>query len=104
MSPPPASGVALSGVVIHWRDEEHLAELVRAWPRDPRFELVVVDNGSSRELPALPEGVAGRTIRPGENLGFAGAANRGAARTRGAVILLLNPDAAPEPGALEALL
>jgi GT2 family glycosyltransferase len=98
------SAPALSGVVIHWRDEEHLAELIAAWPRDPRFELVVVDNGSSRELPDLPEGIAGRLLRPLGNLGFAGAANRGAARSHGPVILLLNPDAVPEPGALDALL
>lgn len=97
------SAPVLTGVVVHWRDEGNLAALVAAWPRDPRFELVVVDNGSSPPLPDLPEGVTGEVLRPGENLGFAGAANRGAARARGGVILLLNPDAVPEPGALEAL-
>lgn len=94
----------LSGVVIHWRDEENLAALIRAWPRDPRFELVVVDNGSAGDLPPLPPEVRGRVLRPGRNLGFAGAANLGADRTGGAVILILNPDALPEPGALDALL
>jgi GT2 family glycosyltransferase len=90
---------SLSGVVVHWRNEELLAELVAAWPRDPRFELVVVDNGSSGPLPA---GV--RILRPGRNLGFAGGANFGIAEARGAVLLILNPDAVPEPGALERLL
>ncbi|HYO16542.1 MAG TPA: glycosyltransferase, partial [Thermoanaerobaculia bacterium] len=89
----------LSGVVVHWRNEDLLAELAAAWPRDPRFELVVVDNGSSAPLPA---GV--RILRPGRNLGFAGGANTGVAATKGEILLILNPDAVPEEGALERLL
>ena len=37
----------LTAVAPHWHDEENLALLVRSWPRDGRFELIVVDNGSS---------------------------------------------------------
>lgn len=88
----------LTGVVVHWRNEDLLAELVAAWPRDPRFELVVVDNGSSSPL---PEGV--RVIRPGRNLGFAGGANAGIAAAKGESLLILNPDVVPEEGALERL-
>ena len=91
----------LSGVVVHWRNEEHLAELLAAWPRDPRFELIVVDNGSQPPLAAAPPA---RLIAPGRNLGFAGGANAGIAAARAPLVLLLNPDAVPEPGALEALL
>jgi hypothetical protein len=94
----------LSGVVVHWRDEAGLAALVAAWPRDPRFELVVVDNGSESPLPDLPEGVWGSVVAPDTNLGFAGGANRGVRAARAPLVLLLNPDARPEPGALEALL
>ena len=68
----------LTGVVVHWRNEDLLAELAAAWPRDPRFELLVVDNGSSAPLPA---GV--RVLRPGRNLGFAGGANLGSRRHGG---------------------
>ncbi len=103
MSEAPTERPLLSGVVIHWRDEENLAALIRTWPRDPRFELVIVDNGSAAELPALPPEVRGRLLRPGRNLGFAGAANLGAAQAEGPLILVLNPDALPEPGALDAL-
>jgi len=106
-SPTGATGPVLSGVVIHWRDGDSLARLVRAWPRDPRFELIVVDNGADPDtLPGsdLPADSPARLIRPGRNLGFAGAANRGAAIARGEILLLLNPDAVPEPGALDALL
>lgn len=89
----------LTGVVVHWHNEELLAELAAAWPRDPRFELLVVDNGSSAPL---PPGL--RVLRPGKNLGFAGGANAGAAKAKGEIVLILNPDAIPEAGALDRLL
>lgn len=90
----------LSGVVVHWRNEEPLSELTSAWPRDPRFELIVVDNGSSAPLALGPA----RLVRPERNLGFGGGANAGAAESRGEVLLILNPDAVPEDGALDRLL
>ena len=89
----------LSGVVVHWRNEDLLAELAAAWPSDPRFELLVVDNGSSAPL---PEGI--RVLKPGRNLGFAGGANLGVAESRGEIVLILNPDVVPEEGALDRLL
>lgn len=93
----------LSGVVVHWRDEEALAELVAGWPRDPRFELVIVDNGSRVQLPPLPAGIAGRIVSPRRNLGFAGGANRGVREAAAPIVLILNPDARPQFGALDAL-
>jgi GT2 family glycosyltransferase len=111
--PLPAPLPALAGIVVHWRDEARLAALTAAWPRDdPRFELVVVDNsGSAPALtpePAPPPDPAGaspvRLLRPGRNLGFAGGVNAGVAASRAPLLLLLNPDAVPEPGALERLI
>ena len=99
LSPVNAPSPRLTGVVVHWRNEDLLAELAAAWPRDPRFELLVVDNGSSAPL---PEGI--RTLRPGRNLGFAGGANLGVAESQGEVVLILNPDVVPEEGALDRLL
>jgi N-acetylglucosaminyl-diphospho-decaprenol L-rhamnosyltransferase len=90
----------LTGIVVHWRNEEPMAELTASWPRDPRFELVVVDNGSSEPLALGP----GRLVKPERNLGFAGGANAGAAEAGGEILLILNPDAVPEPGALDRLL
>jgi GT2 family glycosyltransferase len=86
--------------VVHWRNEELLAALTSAWPRDPRFELVVVDNGSAAPLRLGPA----RLLRPARNLGFAGGANAGIAAARAPIVLLLNPDAVPEEGALDRLL
>jgi N-acetylglucosaminyl-diphospho-decaprenol L-rhamnosyltransferase len=118
-APPPAPLPVLAGIVVHWRDETRLAALAAAWPTgDPRFELVVVDNSGS--APALtpepapapapaaaatPGGASPvRLLRPGRNLGFAGGVNAGVAASRAPLLLLLNPDALPEPGALESLI
>ena len=94
----------LTAVAPHWHDEENLALLTESWPRDERFELIVVDNGSGGNLSALG---AGRpnvlVLEPDRNLGFAAAINRGAADARGHLILILNTDARPESGALESL-
>jgi GT2 family glycosyltransferase len=89
----------LTGVVVHWHNEDLLAELVAAWPQDPRFELIVVDNGSAAPLPSTTH-----VLRPGRNLGFAGGANAGTAAASGEILLILNPDAIPEAGALDRLL
>lgn len=105
---PPAPSI--TGVVVHWRGEDELAELVAAWPRDERFELVVVDNGGDAGAVAACLGAGSsrpprpRVVEPGTNLGFAGGVNAGVAAARAPAVLLLNPDAVPEPGALEALL
>jgi N-acetylglucosaminyl-diphospho-decaprenol L-rhamnosyltransferase len=95
-------GPLLTGIVVHWRNEELLAELAAAWPRDPRFELLVVDNGSTVPWPPLPDGV--RVLRPARNLGFAGGVNLGVAEARGEILLILNPDVVPDDGALDRLL
>jgi N-acetylglucosaminyl-diphospho-decaprenol L-rhamnosyltransferase len=93
----------LSLVVVHWRAEADLARLVAAVPDDPRWEVVVVDNGSGAPLPpSRPPHLA--VVRPGRNLGFAGGVNLGAAVARAPALLLLNPDAVPLPGALPSLL
>jgi GT2 family glycosyltransferase len=98
-SPPDTPPPLLSGIVVHWRNEAELSELIAAWPDDPRFELIVVDNGSEGGLPTGKF----RLVAPGENLGFGGGANAGAVVAGGEILLFLNPDAHPEPGALERL-
>lgn len=95
----------LTAVAPHWHDEEHLAVLVRDWPRDARFELIVVDNGSEGDLSELASDRSNvGVLDPGRNLGFGAAVNRGAAAAGGELILILNTDAVPEPGALDTLI
>lgn len=95
----------LSAIVVHWRNEALLGELTAAWPDDPRFELIVVDNGSSGPLPLGPARLV-HDLRGGRprNLGFAGGANAGAAAAAAPILLILNPDVLPADGALDRLL
>lgn len=69
------------------------------------FEITVWDNSSEADQrPAPTDFPAGtRIILSSENLGFAAANNRAAETCRGQYIVLLNPDAFPEPDWLERL-
>ncbi|MCP3959975.1 MAG: glycosyltransferase family 2 protein [bacterium] len=94
----------LSAVVVHWRDEEHLGELLAAWPREEAFELLVVDNSDTLGERTVGESQSpARRISPGRNLGFAGGVNRGVADARAPIVLILNADARPRAGALQAI-
>ncbi|MCB9378291.1 MAG: glycosyltransferase [Holophagales bacterium] len=95
------SAPRLTTVVVVWRSGADAGELARAFPRDPRFELVLVDNGGEIDLDERP---GRRILRPGRNLGFAGGSNLGARAAAGDLLLFLNPDARPLEGALERLL
>ena len=68
-------------------------------------ELIVVDNkpgdGSAELVRELTP--AARIVAPGGNSGFAGGCNAGAAEARGDLLVILNPDAAPQPGFGEAI-
>ncbi len=105
---PPAS---LAVVLVSWEDFEELvaclASLAEHRPRRDTLpvEVCVVDNASQvfdevtlRRL--WPEATI---VRNPTNRGFGPAANQGVARCTSDIVLLLNPDARPTPGALEAL-
>jgi GT2 family glycosyltransferase len=69
------------------------------------FEVLVVDNASRDDsLVAFEDsGLPLRLLPQSENLGFAAANNLAARETRAPLVALLNPDAYPEPGWLQAL-
>ncbi|MGA3317371.1 MAG: glycosyltransferase family 2 protein [Candidatus Korobacteraceae bacterium] len=71
-------------------------------------EIVIVDNASHDEtVPRVEEFVGWHPVHlvaNSENLGFAAAVNQGARESSGDVLLILNPDAIAEPGAVKALL
>lgn len=102
MSSPSPAAPELSLVIVHWRAATDLAALLAAVPADPRWEVVVVDNGGGAPTSTTRSDVT--VARPGRNLGFAGGADLGFAVARAPLLLLLNPDVVPRPGALEALL
>jgi len=98
-----SSGPVLSTIVVSWKSRQETLALVRSLGREDDRELVVVDNAGE----IAPEEVAGEGVQlvaPGRNLGFAAGANQGARVARGSILLFLNSDAAPMPGATESLL
>ena len=68
-------------------------------------ELIVVENKPGDGSAELVEELAprARIVRPGANTGFAGGCNAGAQVASGELLVILNPDAAPQPGFGEAI-
>ena len=102
MHKPPQTSV----IIVSFNTREILrACLARLFQvaRDLEIEAIVVDNNSrdasadmvERDFPAV------KLIRSGVNLGFAAANNLGFKQACGEFVLLLNPDALLEPGALQ---
>jgi GT2 family glycosyltransferase len=89
----------LSGVVVHWHNQAELARLTASWPVDPRYELLVVDNGSAGPLELGPA----RLLGGGVNRGFAAGVNLGVGAAAADRLLILNPDLEVLPGALDEL-
>jgi N-acetylglucosaminyl-diphospho-decaprenol L-rhamnosyltransferase len=91
-------------IVAYLADPRPLLDELARQRRDGD-EVIVVDNAAGR---GGTPGVRGhptvdRLVEAPENPGFSAAADRAAALATGDVLLLLNPDAVPAPGALDAL-
>lgn len=87
-----------------WRHTYTCLRAILRNTRGPAYEVIVLDDASPDETPRLAEIVRGvRFVRQPENLGFLRNCNEGAKHARGETLLLLNNDACPEPGWLEAL-
>ncbi len=98
---------ALAVVVVCHDSAEEVGGTLRALRAqlEPGDEVVVVDSGSRDGTAAVAREAdpAARVLDAGGNVGFAAGCNAGAAATRAPLILLLNPDAVPAPGCLDAL-
>jgi GT2 family glycosyltransferase len=92
--------VTVSVVVVSHGHAEELRALVPALLPDVD-EIVVVANVPGSVPGELPPEV--RVIDNEAPLGFAGNVNRGVAETSGELVLVANPDAVPEPGAVAEL-
>jgi GT2 family glycosyltransferase len=97
----------LSALIVSWNSREDLVRTLPALRAElaEGDELIVVDNDSADGTPEAVPSLApeARVVRMGRNAGFAAACNEGAARARGELLLILNPDAAPLPGFGEAI-
>jgi GT2 family glycosyltransferase/glycosyltransferase involved in cell wall biosynthesis len=93
-------------LVLHNRAELTLRCLKRLHERlSIPFELIVVDNQSTDDTPAVLNRLYGVTVLPQmENLGFLRACNVAAQAARGRYLLFLNNDTEVQEGSVEAAL
>ena len=97
-------GPSVSVLVVSWQSAAWLERCLTAI--DPNLaEIIVADNASTDGSAALARTVAphATVIALERNLGFAGGVNAARAAARTPRLLLLNPDAAPTPGAIARL-
>lgn len=96
-----------SVIIVSYNSCAYLAACIKsvASQLESDDELIVVDNGSSDGSADLVHDRFGwvRLLR-GENVGYAGGNNRGAALAQGRYLVFLNPDTRLAPGALAALI
>jgi GT2 family glycosyltransferase len=94
-------------VIVSFNSREALPACLDSLARSsgPVSEVVVVDNASadgSADL-ARRHPLITRTLANPVNLGFAHACNQGLRETTAPLVLLLNPDATVDPGAVQAM-
>ncbi len=97
---------AVSAVVLAYGDEPWLERCVRALLDSVGVDVdvVLVDNGcTDGAVDRLAPTPGVTVVRPGENLGFAGGCNAGAAGASGEFLALINGDLIVEPDALAEL-
>jgi len=102
-APARAAGAPLCALVVAYGAPASLARCLAAL--DGAYPVVVVDNASDADTEAVARAAGAAYVDAGANLGFAAAVNRGLERVAlpGTDVLLLNPDAAIEPAAVELL-
>lgn len=96
-----------SAIVVTHNSGQAISGCLEALARE-ECEIVVVDNASADETLRRIEDFAARhpvrLLANQQNRGFGAAVNQGAREASGEVLLILNPDAVAEPGAVAALL
>jgi N-acetylglucosaminyl-diphospho-decaprenol L-rhamnosyltransferase len=96
-----------SAIIVTYNSAATIGTCLEALARED-CEIVVVDNASQDETVQRVEGFVTwhelRLLANDRNLGFASAVNQGATAAAGDILLLLNPDAIAEPGAVKTLL
>jgi N-acetylglucosaminyl-diphospho-decaprenol L-rhamnosyltransferase len=96
-----------SAIVVTYNSGATIASCLEALARED-CEIVVVDNASADDtVQRVEEFVAWHPVRliaNDQNRGFGAAANQGAREATGDILLLLNPDAIADTGAVAALL
>ena len=91
--------MAVTAIIVTYHTGPRLKECLYALLADPQIETgIVVDNGNPEAMTCWIDQFCAKydtfhLIRPGENLGFGTAVNRGVAAARTEHVLIINPDA-----------
>jgi GT2 family glycosyltransferase len=95
---------SISVLIVAWNSGTELRRLLPPLLAELRDgdELIVVDNDSPDDSAAVAAEFAARAqvviVTMGRNLGFAGGVNVGSTAATGDLLVILNPDAIPQPG------
>ena len=96
-----------SAIIVTYNSAAAIEECLRALALQD-CEIVVVDNASQDDTVERARAVSHdlrlQLITISRNIGFAGGVNQGVRAANGDVLLMLNPDAVAEAGAIDALL
>lgn len=98
------SGARVDAVVVSYNSRETLRVCVEPLARMPDVAVTIVDNASPDDGLTTVADLPVRAIRAERNGGFASGCNLGVAAGSAPSVLLVNPDAAIERSALDALL
>jgi len=103
-APTPAPAPTVSAVVLAFNREQTLGVVLDRLEALPVDEVIVVDNGSTDGSAAVARSRGGRVraVEASRNLGIAGR-NLGVTEARGDLLLMLDDDSHPLPGAIEAM-
>ncbi len=97
----------LSVLIVAWESGDDFQETLPALLPElgEGDELIVVENKAGDGSVAAVRELApqARVVSPGRNTGFAGGVDAGAEVAQGDLLVILNPDAAPQPGFGEAI-
>lgn len=84
----------ISFVVVAYNSADTLKKCLQSLVRQGNSEVIVVDNDSSDNSADIAKGIRGvKLVKTGKNLGFNGGNQVGFEKSRGDIIVFLNPDA-----------